>query len=117
MTRTDYQQVTVRNNYLYLLKQKLPIHLTNIIYLEAQINYTVIHLKNGKYVMVAKTLKSLEMLLSPYKFLRIHRGYLVNFLHLQDYNGFLGEVTLTNNLRIITSRRKKVSFEGKLAEM
>lgn len=114
MTRADYQQVAVRNNYLYLLKQKLPIHLSNIIYLEAKVNYTNIYLRNGKLVMIAKTLKSLEILLSPHQFLRIHRGYLINFNHLQKYDCFLGEVTLTNNHRISTSRRKKVSFEGQL---
>ncbi|MDZ7899337.1 MAG: LytTR family DNA-binding domain-containing protein [Arcicella sp.] len=114
MNRSDLQQVTVRNNYLYLMKQKLPIHLSNIIYLEAQVNYTNLHLKSGKFVMVAKTLKSLEILLSPHKFHRIHRGYLINGSHLQKYNGLLGEVTLTNDYRLVTSRRKKVSFEGEL---
>jgi two-component system, LytTR family, response regulator len=112
MNNPSYQHITVRDNYLYLFKQKLPIHLSNIIFLEAQVNYTNLYLKSGKLVVVAKTLKSLEMLLSPHKFHRIHRAYLINGSHLQDYNGLLGEVTLTNNHRIVTSRRKKVSFEG-----
>lgn len=116
MTRSDYQQVVVRNNYLYLLKQKLPIHLTNIIYMEARINYTNIHLRNGKLVMVAKTLKSLEILLLPYQFYRVHRAYLINGSHLQHYNEALGEVTLTNNHRISTSRRKKLSFKGRIVD-
>jgi two-component system, LytTR family, response regulator len=112
MINQPYPNEVVRDNYLYLMKQKLPIHLSNIIYLEAQVNYTVIHLKNGKCVMIAKTLKSFESILSAHKFHRIHRTYIINGNHLQDYNGSLGEVTLTNNHRIVTSRRKKLSFEG-----
>jgi DNA-binding LytR/AlgR family response regulator len=112
MNDTFYQREAVRDNHLYLMKHKLPINLSNIIYLEAQINYTVLHLKNGKYVVVAKTLKSLETLLSPHKFLRIHRTYLINKSHLQNYDGLLGEVTLTNNYRIVASRRRKMTFKG-----
>ncbi len=114
MTRSEYQQVTVRNNYLYLLKQKLPIHLSNIIYLEAQINYTNIHLISGKLVIIAKTLKSLETILTPHQFHRIHRGFLVNTNHIQNYSTALGELRLTNNHVLSTSRRRKISFEGRL---
>jgi two-component system, LytTR family, response regulator len=112
MNNPSNHNEAVRDNYLFLMKQKLPIHLSNIIYLEAHVNYTSIHLKNGKYLVVAKTLKSLETLLAPHQFHRIHRTYLINGNHLQEYNGSLGEVTLTNNHRIATSRRKKGSFEG-----
>jgi DNA-binding LytR/AlgR family response regulator len=50
--------------------------------------------------------------LPPHQFHRIHRSYLINGVHFQKYEESLGEVTLTNNHRVITSRRKKISFEG-----
>lgn len=112
MTRSEYQQVTVRNSYLYLLKQKTQIHLSNIILLEAKVNYTNIYLRNGKVMMIAKTLKSLDRILETHRFYRIHRAFLINGNHLQSYDSDSGEVLLTNNHRAITSRRRKLSFEG-----
>ena len=62
--------------------------------------------------MLAKTLKSFEDLLLNHHFYRIHRAFLINGNHLQSYDSDSGEVLLTNNHRAITSRRKKLSFEG-----
>ena len=117
MNRSFYQQITVRNNYLLLLKQTVRIHFSEMIYLEAHINYTSIHLRNGKTVTIAKTLKSLETILSPHQFLRCHRAFLINQNHLKHYDSDLGEVLLTNNHIVSTSRRKKGEFEGRMVEM
>jgi DNA-binding LytR/AlgR family response regulator len=107
-------QDSVRNDYLYVFKQKFPIHLSNIILLEAKVNYTLIYLKEGKKIMVAKTLKSLEEILAEHNFLRIHRAFLINGRHLQGYDKSLGLVSLTNNYKVSTSRRKKELFEERM---
>ncbi|MBL4624994.1 MAG: LytTR family transcriptional regulator [Flavobacteriales bacterium] len=57
----------------------------NIIYCEADSNYTHIHLKNSRKITVTKTLKVYEELLSPSKFHRIHQSYLVNLNCIIEY--------------------------------
>ena len=100
MNNFNIEKDIVRSNTLYLFKEKVRIHHSNIILLEAKGNYTVIHLKNGKRMMIAKTLKSLEEKLDNHHFYRIHRAFLINSNHLMNYNASLGEVLLTDNHKI-----------------
>jgi DNA-binding LytR/AlgR family response regulator len=116
MNRTNFHFESIRNNNLYFLRQKTPINISNIILLEAKVNYTNIYLKNGKKVMLAKTLKSFEELLLNHQFCRIHRAFLINSNHLQAYNSDLGEAILTNNHRVSASRRRKEFFENQMKE-
>ena len=114
MNTSNFHFESIQNNHLYFLRQKTPIHISNIILLEAKVNYTNIYLKNGKKVMLAKTLKSFEDLLLNHHFYRIHRAFLINGNHLQAYDSDLGEVILTNNHRVTTSRRRKELFENQI---
>src|SRR5690606_5695112 len=52
------------------------LEVSNIIRCEADINYTIIHTKDGRKIMVAKTLKSFEALLSDCNFFRVHNSHL-----------------------------------------
>jgi DNA-binding LytR/AlgR family response regulator len=101
----------VRNNYLCLFKERIKIHLSEIILLEADVNYSYIHLRNGKRIMVAQTLKSFTKILVDYSFYRVHRAFLINKIHLRAYNSDLREIILTNNHKVIASRRKKTCLE------
>ena len=103
-----------RSPILFLFKEKVRIQHSSIILLEAKGNYTIIHLKNGKKMMIAKTLKSLEEKLDNHHFYRVHRAFLINSNHLMNYNASLGEVLLTDNHVVSTSRRKKDTFERHL---
>jgi DNA-binding LytR/AlgR family response regulator len=49
-----------------------------IVYIEGKGNYSIIHLKNQKQVVMAKTLKKFEAQLRLNQFVRIHKSYLVN---------------------------------------
>jgi DNA-binding LytR/AlgR family response regulator len=111
MNNSIFQLESVRNNYLCLLRQQTKIHLSEIILLEAEVNYTRIYLQNGTKIMIAKTLKAFEEVLANHHFYRIHRAFLINGIHLKSYDSELGEVLLTNNHKAITSRRRKVVFE------
>jgi two-component system LytT family response regulator len=106
--------LSVSNFNLFLYKSKIQIDISSIIMLEAQVNYTTIYLKNGKKIMVSKTLKSFEELLLNYRFYRIHRAFLINYEHLQAYDSALGQARLTNNYTVSTSRRKKEFFEKQM---
>ena len=91
------------------------IQMEDIIYCQAKGNYTHITLKN-KDIVVTRTLKEFEELLSDYNFLRIHRSYMINLNHILKYNrthqlpdveGDGGSVTLSNNLEVPVSREKR----------
>ena len=59
------------------------IKLQDIIYLEADANYTQVFVKDKKYVVRA-TLKDLEGKLDPNRFVRIHKSYLINLAEIDS---------------------------------
>lgn len=59
-----------------LMKRRLP--LDDILYVQSDGDYIVLHLSDGSAPMVLMTLKSLERQLPFDRFCRIHRSYLVN---------------------------------------
>ena len=59
----------------------------NITYLEASVNYTIFHFKDGRKEMRAYTLKKYENeFLQTKAFSRIHRRYLVNRNFVTSHN-------------------------------
>lgn len=79
---------------------------TNIIRLEGESNYTRFYFSNRKPLLVSRTLKEYEEILSAHDFIRVHKSHLVNkkFITQMDREGFLG---LTDGSHILVSRRKK----------
>ena len=53
------------------------LHADEILYLEAEDNYSLVHTTETKY-MLSYTLKSLEEKISSSDFIRVHRSYIVN---------------------------------------
>jgi two-component system, LytTR family, response regulator len=65
-------------------KGKQLVPLADVLYCEAQSNYTLFRLASGASVTVAKTLKDYEEQLVPKGFVRIHRSHIVNLAHLHE---------------------------------
>lgn len=87
------------------------INIKDVIYCEALSNYTKIHMKDGKFHMVSKTLKEYEGLLSNYHFFRVHHAYLINTKEIKKYvRGDGGYVIMNNDVSIDVSKRKKDLF-------
>jgi DNA-binding LytR/AlgR family response regulator len=84
-----------------------------LLMLEAEINYTVLHFINGKKLMVATTMKNLESRLKPYNFFRTHRSYLVNMDCIKQFRECDGCLELNDSQVIEVSRRKLVEFKRK----
>lgn len=64
------------------------IHLfeiSDIIRCESEDNYTKFYLKNNKPVLISKTLKEYEELLTEHGFERIHQSHLINLAYLKSY--------------------------------
>lgn len=87
------------------------VQLNDIIYLEADSNYTSIYLLGGARIVVSKTLKDFEELLLPTIFIRIHHSYIINKNHVRKYlKGEGGQVLMSNGKALDVARRKKDEF-------
>ncbi|MDI1254500.1 MAG: LytTR family DNA-binding domain-containing protein [Flavobacterium sp.] len=87
------------------------IHLfeiSDIIRCESEDNYTKFYIKNNKPVLISKTLKEYEELLTEHGFERIHQSHLINLSYLKSYikkDG--GYVVMADNSNLPISQRKK----------
>lgn len=83
----------------------------DIIYLQADSNYTVLYLEASPNITVTKTLKDFEELLPESVFIRIHHSYIVNKNKIRKYlKGEGGQVVMNNGDTLDVSRRKKEEF-------
>ncbi|MFI5132669.1 MAG: LytR/AlgR family response regulator transcription factor [Chitinophagales bacterium] len=89
---------------------------TEIMRCESTSNYTTIYLKNKQKLMVAKTLKEFEDMLTEHGFFRIHNSHLVNLAYIKSYNrGKGGSVILTDGMELDVSTRRKEDFLKKIS--
>jgi two-component system, LytTR family, response regulator len=87
------------------------LNITDIMYLEASSNYTNIFLENRHKLIVSRSLKDFEELLTASIFLRIHHSYIINKNFLEKYiKGEGGQVVLRNGITLDVSKRKKTEF-------
>lgn len=81
---------------------------SEIIRCESQDSYTLFHLREGKPLLVSRTLKDFEELLTDYNFERIHKSHLVNLDYLKAYQKTDGGyVLMEDGAKIPVSNRKK----------
>ncbi len=92
------------------------IETKKIIRCEADGNYTCFFLANENKILVSKTLKEFEELLTDYDFFRVHNSHLVNLNHVVKYLKVGGDiVVMTDGSKIEISRRKKEAFLERLS--
>ena len=83
------------------------LQMEEILYCQADDNYTQIFLKKGKR-LVSKTLKYFEESLSENGFARVHKSYLVNVNEITEYKkGKGGSVVLSSGKEIMVSPSRK----------
>lgn len=96
------------------------IHLfeiNDIIRCESEDNYTKFFIKNSKPVLISKTLKEYEELLSEHGFERIHQSHLINLNYLKSYikkDG--GYVVMLDDTHLPISQRKKERLQNILTK-
>jgi two-component system, LytTR family, response regulator len=87
------------------------IRVDEIVYLEANINYTHIFMSDNHKYVVSRTIKEFEDLLPDSTFIRIHNSYIINKDYLEKYErGEGGQVIMSNGVRLDVSKRKKADF-------
>jgi two-component system, LytTR family, response regulator len=94
------------------------INTMNIVRIEAQRGYSSFYLKNGKHIIVSKSLKIWENILQQECFHRVHDSHLVN---LRCVERFLrkegGVLLLSNEEEVRVSRRRKDELLSKLVDI
>lgn len=81
------------------------VDLSSVVYVENVKDRQFFHFsENARTLTVNSTLGSLENLLASYGFIRVHQGYIVNYLYISRLDN--ASVTLTNGDKIPVSRRK-----------
>ena len=87
------------------------LEIRNILRCEASENYTNILLTNAPPILVAKTLKEFEEMLTSFGFFRVHQSHLVNLRYVASYEKKSGgHARLHNDLRLPVSKRRKEGF-------
>jgi two-component system, LytTR family, response regulator len=93
--------------------QLVPVE--SIIHCESDSNYTILHLKNKKRLVVSRTLKEIEELLEEHSFIRVHRCYLANLNEVEKYvKGEGGYLVMSDGNSIDVARNKKEILLKKL---
>lgn len=84
------------------------IQLDSIIRCEAESNYTKIMLSDKRKIIISRTLKDLEDLLSGHSFIRVHHSHIVNINAIEKYvKGDGGYLVMTDNSSVDVSRSRK----------
>lgn len=93
------------------------LEIDDIVRCHSDINYTTIYKSDKQKIVVAKTLKEFEELLTEHHFCRIHNSELINLSYIKSYNkGKGGSVVLTDGTELEVSTRRKEDFLKKMSE-
>ena len=84
------------------------ISIKDVIRCQSEKNYTYFYFKNRERVIVSKTLKEFDEILTDYGFLRIHRSHLVNLSYIDRFDKSEGGyLIMTDGSKVDVSHRKK----------
>jgi len=91
------------------------IEVDDVVSLQADSNYTIIHLKDMQKMVISKTLKDFEDLLDESRFARIHKSYIVNLKYIKEYSTIDGGIVkMTDGNQWSISRRQLDMFLEKM---
>ena len=84
------------------------IEIQNILYIEADSNYSNFHLTDRHVICASRPVNEYAILLEDCNFLRVHKSYVINLDHVKNYiRGEGGTVVLSGGKEVEVSRRKK----------
>ena len=92
------------------------VQVSQIIRCEAFDNFTYIFLSNGRKLVICRTLKHFESMLSDYDFLRVHKSHLVNLQYIKQYKkGKGGQAIMIDGSSVDISPNRKQEFLAKFS--
>lgn len=119
--KIDTRQMEILKQYLVPAPKTFPdkialphqdgvvfVELKNILYCEADDNYTRFYLANGQKHLISKTLRDIQEVLEERNFLRVSRQHLINLDHIAKFiKGEGSYVVLSNGQSINVARSQK----------
>jgi len=91
------------------------IEVDDMVSLQADSNYTIIHMKDMQKLVICKTLKDFEELLDESQFARIHKSYIVNLKYIKEYSTIDGGIVkMSDGNQWSISRRQLDLFLKKM---
>jgi two-component system LytT family response regulator len=93
---------TTSNIYVQRIRQ--------IIRIEADENYAKVCTIEGSSIMVSKSLKEFEELLSPLGFCRVHQSHLLNLSKVVSYDKSMGTAVMENGEKVPVAVRRREFF-------
>lgn len=105
----EYLKFATRNGMITLT-------CAQICYIEGSRNYQMLYLEDSQEpVEVKMTMEKLEAMTEPFGFLRIHKGYLVNYRKIQRISSYV--VTLQDGRELPIGRSKAADIKGKFLSL
>jgi two-component system LytT family response regulator len=84
------------------------LNLQDVIACESDSNYTSVFTTSGEKILVSKTLKDYEEMLTGCGFYRVHKSFLINLAHIKRFEKQEGGyIILANDLKIPVASRKR----------
>ena len=84
---------------------------TEILYCEAESNYTAVVLEGGKKILVSKVLKEIDEALAGPDFFRVHNSFLININRIRKFvRGDGGYVVMEDGANVSISRSRRQEF-------
>lgn len=118
--KTDESQLSVLQHNMQLnakrrlvLKTQESVHVVeidDIVRCESDKNYTLFFFKNGKKILVSKTLKDFDVLLSGLTFFRAQQSHLINLNYIERYDRHDGTIMMKDGSAIPLALARKEQF-------
>jgi two-component system, LytTR family, response regulator len=95
--------------------RKQIVNFQDIVAIEAQGAYSILHLLDNKSIVVTKNIKQFEGMLSvSNQFFRVHKSWIIHLKHIQSYSNVHLEASLVGGIISKISKYKKSEFEAML---
>lgn len=103
---------------LHTMDKVYVVPISDIVRCESSANYTIFYLKDARQLLVTRTLKEFDQMLSDMKFLRVHQSHLVNSSYIREFNkGDGGYLIMTDESEVPVSSRKRAGLLQQLGEL
>lgn len=100
----------MKENQFILIGGRRKISAEMILMLKADINYTVVFMKDGSNYLSSTNISKLETRLKEHDFFRPNRSVIINLDSVIDFKENLAQIKMENDENISLSRRKKKGF-------
>jgi two-component system, LytTR family, response regulator len=109
----DDSKNEIRKIVLKTQESVFVVDIDDIVRCESQNNYTLFHLLNKSTILVSRTLKEFDEMLSPLSFIRCHQTHLVNSKYILKFIKHPNlQLIMADEISVPVSIRKKLTIEN-----